>query len=107
MCELLLKNGTSVAYDANLNRLMHRQEKYRLAHKAGAACALLWVKVPLATAKARRLSEASHHKLVPAHETPQNMFDRIAGIFEPPKDDEPYIELDGTKINTEYVQSHL
>lgn len=106
MCELLLTNGTSVVYDANLNRHMHRVEKYRLAKKTGAKVKLYWLQVHRDTAKARRVA-TQHPSLVPKHETPHDMFERIATIFEPPAKDEPFAELDGTKITTDYVQAHL
>ncbi len=106
MCELLLKTGTSVVYDANLNRHEHRAEKYTLAKRVGATVQLVWLHVPLATAKKRRIA-TQHHGLVPQHETPERMFDRIADIFEAPKASERHIELDGTKITAEYVAKHL
>ena len=102
MCELLLKHGSSVVYDANLNRKIHRTEKYQLAKRLKADVALYWVQAPRALAKKRRL-ETQHEDLVPKNETPHDMFDRIADIFEAPGKDEPFTTLDGTKITAAYV----
>ena len=106
MCELLLTSGTSVVYDANLNRLIHRQEKYRLAKKLGVKTQLLWLQVHKDLARERRIN-TQHHGLVPSHETPHNMFERIAGVFEAPLKSEKYIALDGTKISDEYIVQKL
>ncbi len=106
MCELLLKNGTSVVYDANLNRLEHRLEKYALAKKTGATARLFLLQVHRETAKKRRI-DTQHPDLVPYNESPHDMFDRIADVFETPKSSEKFTELDGTKITTDYIQSIL
>lgn len=106
MCELLLKSGTSVIYDANLNRYVHRSEKYALAKKTHASARLFLLQVHRDTAKERRIT-AQHPRLVPKHENPHDMFERIADVFEPPKDDEHYTVLDGTKITKEYIQTFL
>jgi predicted kinase len=104
----LLQSGCSVIYDANLNRLKHRQEKYDLAKSLGAETKLIWVKVPKKLAKDRRIEDASHHHLVtPKDEDPGTMFERVAGVIEEPDANESYLEIDGTKISTEYVRQQL
>lgn len=106
MCELLLQNGTSVVYDANLNRYTHRLEKYQLAKKTNADVQLFLLQVHRDMAKKRRI-DTQHPDLVPKHENPHDMFERIADIFEPPNKIEKYTELDGTKITKPYVSSFL
>ncbi len=106
IAEYALVSGKNVVYDANLNRYIHRLEKYALAKRLGVDVVLCWVKVDRDMAKKRRL-ETQHPMLVPANEIPHEMFERIADIFEDPKDDERYIELDGTKIAKEYVAKKL
>lgn len=103
----LLEVGKSVIYDANLNRLEHRQEKYRLAQKLGVEVKLVWVRIPLEIAKNRRIEDAHHHHLVTKNEDPESMFERIAGVIEEPQKDEPCIKLDGTKIKPAYVREKL
>ena len=104
----LLEAGKSVVYDANLNRYVHRKEKYALAAQLKATPLLCWVQTPRELAKHRRIDEASHHHLV----TPQDpdagaMFERIARIVEEPTKEEPFVVLDGTKITPEYITKQL
>lgn len=103
----LLQQGKSVIYDANLNRLCHRQEKYDLARKLGVSTQLFWVRTPRLIARKRRIDAREHHHLVPKHETPSKMFDRVAQLIESPRYDEPYTELDGTKLTEQCVQQGL
>lgn len=105
--ELLLKNGRSVVYDANLNRTVHRKEKYELAAKLSVQTILCWVQTPYNLAKTRRIEAVEHHHLVPSHEDPLSMFERIASVIEPPNEAEKFITLDGTKITPEYVAQCL
>ena len=95
--EHLLAAGRDAIYDANLNRLHHRQEKYKLAKAHGAKTILWWVHTEPSLAKIRRLNEQDH-LLIPDGETPEHMFDRIASILEVPKKDELFIKVDGTNI---------
>ena len=105
--ERLISVGTSVIYDANLNRLAHRKEKYDLAKKYNVPVVLVWVQAPHSIARQRRIEVSEHHALVPQQEDPASMFDRIAGILEEPTSDEECIVLDGTKISTGYVSETL
>lgn len=102
----LLEKGYSAVYDANLNRRCHREEKYKLAQEYGTKVVLWWVQTPRELAKSRRVSE-QNHDLLPQGESPEKMFERIAEILEAPKDDEPYVVVDGTKISEEYVKELL
>jgi len=105
-CELLLKNGTSVVYDANLNRYEHRAEKYALAKKVGVDVELFWLQVDSQIALERRIDDQKHI-LVPDGETPSSMFNRIASVFEPPQKHETFTSLDGTKISANYIAEQL
>lgn len=104
---MLLEAGKSVVYDANLNRLEHRQEKYTLAVETGAEVVLLWVKTPFEIALDRRVNETAHHHLVPKNETPETLFKRVASVIEEPLSNETFIELDGTKITSKYIAEKL
>ena len=103
----LLQAGKTVIYDANLNRYIHRAEKYQLADELDVDVQLIWVKTTKELAKGRRIDSAEHHHLVPKSEDPASMFERIADVIEEPDEDEPYTELDGTKISEEYVKEKL
>jgi predicted kinase len=104
--EHLLEAGKNVIYDANLNRLEHRQQKYVLAKKHGADVMLWWVQVPEAYAKTRRMNEQDE-RLIPSGETSEKMFDRIAGIIEEPLDTELCTRVDGTDIKPESISKLL
>lgn len=104
----LLQSGKSVVYDANLNRKIHRDEKYQLAKETGVEVVLCWVKIPRELAKNRRIEESEHHHLVtPIDSDPAKMFERIADVIEEPDQNEPVVELDGTKISTDYIKQQL
>ncbi len=103
----LLQAGKSVIYDANLNRYEHRQDKYELANTLDVNVVLCWVKTPREIAKTRRVEEVGHHHLVTKNEDPESMFERIATILEEPGENEPFVELDGTKISPEYIKAKL
>lgn len=104
--EHLLASGHDVIYDANLNRYIHRQEKYTLAEKYNANVILWWVKTPKELSKKRRV-EDQNHALLPEGDTPERMFERIANILEEPKDTEKFIEIDGSNLKIEAVKSAL
>lgn len=104
--EHLLEANHDVIYDANLNRKIHREEKYELAKKYNAQVRLWWVRTPQELAKQRRIDEQDH-LLIPDDETPEKMFDRIAKAFEPPDTDEKYTAVDGTLITKDSVKKLL
>ena len=104
--EHLLAAGKDVIYDANLNRRIHRDEKYQLARKYEADVKLWWLRTPDELAKKRRIDD-QNHTLIPEGETPEKMFDRIATVFEAPHKDEAYIEFDCTEITKARVAEYL
>lgn len=104
--EHLLRSRHDVIYDANLNRLHHREEKYRLAEKYDADFRLWYVTVPENTARERRISEQDP-RLIPEGETPERMFERISKLIEVPGKDEPVTVVDGTKITKDYIKTLL
>ena len=106
MVDEFLAKGYDVIYDANLNRLIHRQEKYELARKHHAQCILWWVKTPAELAKQRRLSE-QNHILIPSGDTPENLFDRVARVLETPTADERTIIVDGTDVENLDIHTEI
>ncbi len=104
--ESLLREGKDVIYDANLNRLQHRQEKYEICKRTGATSILVWVQTEKDTAKQRATVPSRAH-LAPQNETLSQMFDRIAGIIEEPNANEPFVAVDGTNITPEAIANTL
>src|SRR3989344_3199087 len=70
----LVNHGHSVIYDANLNRHIHRAQKYELLQKYGCRAVVVWVQTPKDIARERRIEDVKQHHLVPPHETPEHMF---------------------------------
>lgn len=104
--EELLANGKDVIYDANLNRFVHRAEKYELCRVVGARPVLFWIQVPEDIARNRAVMRAHHH-LVPEDETFESMFDRVSSVLEEPRPGEPMTIIDGTEVNRDAVQKAL
>lgn len=100
LCELILKSGKSVIYDANLNKYIHRQEKYEIAKKSGAKSVLIYVKTDPEVARKRATVDS---KLASKHRPFGNMepstFDRLISQIEQPKADEPTIEISGINFD--------
>jgi predicted kinase len=105
-CEQLLREGKSVIYDANLNRYQHRQDKYDICDRTGATPVLLWVQTPKEIARERATHE-SRQRLWPQFITGGQLFERVSGVLENPRDNEPYISIDGTQVTPQYVQERL
>lgn len=101
-----LSSKKDVIYDANLNRLKHRNEKYNICEKIGSTPILIWVQTPRQTARNRAIN-VIRKPLWPKDETATQMFNRIADIIELPGPDEPVIKLDGTKITDDYIREKL
>lgn len=104
--EKLLSEGKSVIYDANLNRYEFRLEKYMLCERANAKAVLFWVQAPRELARERAVLRGHHH-LVPKDETFETMFDRVTGVIEVPREDEPVYIIDGTQLNEGAVSEIL
>lgn len=104
--EDLLRAGSDVIYDANLNRYEHRQEKYDICDVIGAEAVLMWVQAPKDIAKERAGHDSRRH-LWPSNEAPDEMFERIVGVIDRPRDNERYIAVDGTKVTPAYIKSLL
>lgn len=104
--EHMLAAGFDVIYDANLNRRMHRDEKYAFAKEYNADITLWWVKTPQELSKKRRVDE-QHPGLVIPGESPSEMHDRVSDLFEEPGADEPYIIVNGKDIKKNEIKALL
>ena len=104
--EHLLAAGFNVIYDANLNRRMHRDEKYVFAKLYNANIKLWWVQTDQKLSKKRRVEE-QHPDLVIPDESPGDMHDRVSDLFERPGSDEPHITIEGHDMKKEDVLKHL
>ncbi len=105
--EYLLSQGKSVIFDANLNRAVHRKEKYQLARKLKIRPVLIWVKTDKKLAKKRRVNDEPQADLVPKNESADALFERIADVFEVPSKTEKYYEIKGHDITDLAVKELL
>lgn len=102
-----LASGMSVVYDTNFNHQRDRDKLRSLAATAGARTLIVWVETPLDLAKTRATEdETGNHTRVWGNMSTRD-FDRLSHVLEEPGDDEPFIKLDGTKINEKYIRGAL
>lgn len=102
----LLSAGKDVIYDANLNRLSHRQDKYEICKQTDAQAVLLWLKTPRDMAK-ERAAHTSRQHLWPPDTTPDQLFEHVASVLEEPAPNETFTEIDGTKVTPDYIKQTL
>lgn len=95
MTELLLDCGTSVFYDANNNKLQHRESKRRLANEHGAKYLLIWFKTPLDTAASRVKNRSRSENDKHFRNIDSAIVHRMAREIELPTPTEAYTAIDG------------
>lgn len=103
----LLASGQSVVFDTAFNFYKDRQHLREIADKHKAKVILLWVKTDKELARERATHPDHAARNTYPHAMPAERFKRITEDFEPPKTDEPYISLDGTKITESYINQLL
>lgn len=104
----LLADGKSVIFDTNFNFYSDRKHLGEIASKQNAQVIIVWVKADKKLAKQRATVDAhlQKHTRVLGN-MPIKQFDRISNNLELPRADEKVIELDGTKIDDDYVSQKL
>lgn len=105
--EQLLASGQSVIYDTNFNYAADRQKLRQLAQKHGAETKLLWVQTPREIAKQRATVEAHQHESRVLGSMTDQDFERLTNHLQEPQPTEQPVIVDGTKVDTEYLQSLL
>lgn len=101
----LLREGKSVIYDANLNRYIHRKEKYDICRETSATPVLIWVQTDRGLAKQRATHDAHDDPRRPYGNLDEQTFDRLTREIEPPKPGENFIAIDGSKVTVGYIKS--
>ncbi len=108
IAEQILKSGKSVIYDANLNRYVHRREKYEICARIGAKPQPVWVKTDEEIARKRATEQAD---MFPGHRPFGNMrpetFQRLVDQMEEPHKDEETIVIHGNKIVRSEIEKAL
>lgn len=103
----LLAAGNSVVFDTNFNFYKDRIKLSELAISHHARPVVIWVRTPKEIARTRATKDAHKQTTRVLGDIPLERFERISNNLQPPRQDEPCIELDGTKITPEYVRSML
>ena len=103
----LLAQGQSVIFDTGFNYYADRQRLRRIAESHGADCLVVWLTTHKQVAKERATNNAHLQETRVLGNFKETDFERISENLEPPRPDEEYVELDGTKITPEYVTEQL
>lgn len=103
----LLAAGQSVIFDTNFNFYKDRVHLRAIADKHNAKAVLLWVRTSKELAKDRATKNANKQTTRILGDMPPDQFDRLSRNLQPPKKNENYIEVDGTKVSKEYIADIL
>ncbi len=103
----LLQKGKSVVYDANLNRYIHRKEKYDIAHKLGVNVQLIWINTPKHIAKQRATQDGENDPHRPFGNLKTDVFNRLSDELEPPRSEEPCLSIVGIDVTKDTVREAL
>lgn len=102
-----LAAGQSVVYDTNFNFYKDREKLRDIASKNDAECIIVWVQAPRVVAKERATKDADKQPTRLLGNFSDEDFERMSDNLEPPKENEKFIVIDGTKVSREYVQQCL
>lgn len=100
----LLAAGLSVIFDTNFNYYKDREKLRRIASRHNAKSVLIWVRTPKELAQARATEQV---RFPYSDSMPHERFNRKVKNLQKPRSNEQYIEVDGTKITTEYIKKVL
>jgi predicted kinase len=103
----LLATGQSVVFDTAFNFYKDRQHLRKIAEEHGASALLLWVQTGKELARERATHPDHAARNTYPHAMPLERFERITSDFEPPRPNEAYISVDGTKITPTYIRQLL
>lgn len=103
----LLAAGKSVIFDTGFNFYKDRQYLSTIAAKHEATVILVWVRVrkPLAHKRATHPSHAERNTYPQMMES--DRFERISNDLELPQPGETVVNIDGTRITSDYIQAKL
>lgn len=106
----LLKQGSSVVFDTAFNHYSDRQKLREIANKHKVQTILLWVMAPRNIAKERAVDRKDQQPTrVLNDKTPMHHehFEYLSDKLEKPMPNEKVIEIDGTKVSRNYIESLL
>ncbi len=105
--DTLLRDGHSVIFDTNFNYRRDRNYLRRIAAKHGAETVVIWMQTPVDIARERALHD--HHRSRNKYEDTMTteQFNDLICRLEAPSNDETFITIDGSNIDTEAVMRQL
>lgn len=103
----LLATGQDVIFDTNFNFYKDREHLRKIAAQHGAETKLIWVQTPQSVARERAVHPHHAQRNTYPQAMPESRFERISKDLEPPRDNEHFIAVDGTKVTPEYIQQLL
>ncbi len=103
----LLATGQSVIFDTNFNFYKDRQRLREVAATHGADTLIIWVIAAkdLARKRATEAEDVHFQDTRILGNMPEETFERMSGHLQPPREDETFIKVDGTKVNPDYIRS--
>lgn len=105
--EQLLRDGKSVIYDTNFKYARDRERLRRIAARTSTQTVLVWVVVPKEIAEQRATDGAGQQQTRILGDMPAATFNHLADHIETPDSSEYVVQLDGTRINPDYVRREL
>jgi predicted kinase len=105
--DTLLSEGKSVIFDTNFNYYKDREYLRKIAKKHGAQTVLIWLTTPKKLAEQRAVHESVGQETRVLGNMTHADFKRIASHLEPPRPNEPAIEIDGSDISESDLQALL
>ena len=103
----LLAAGNSVIFDTNFNFYKDRRHMREIAAAHNSDVKLIWVRTPKDVARDRAVDGAHLQTTRILGNMPHQTFERMSQNLQPPRDNEQYLEIDGTKVTSEYVMRQL
>lgn len=103
----LLNQRQSVVFDTGFNYFRDREHLRQVADNCGANCVLVWVTTHKEISKGRATTDSHLQETRVLGDFSEEDFERISENMEPPRSDEAYISLDGTKLTPAYVATQL
>ncbi len=103
----LLNQGQDVIFDTGFNFYKDREHLRQIANDFDARCVLIWVTTHRDLAKERATTNAHLRPTRVLGNFSHEDFERISDNLEPPRSNEEYIEVDGTKVTKDYIAQKL
>ncbi len=103
----LLAKGRTVIYDTNFNFYADREYLRKIAQSRQADAVLIWVNTPKDIARQRAVGGVNRSNTRILGKMTDAEFNAIANKLEPPRENEQFIKIDGTKLDEQSLLAQL